>query len=233
MWSAFVAAVASGCAGGADVPPALTGTPPPPTTADPTTGGPDESGDTTAEPLAESTGDKEDDDTTTGSPPATDTETEEPDTDEGGDTSTGSAVDLCELDTVCSQAETLGGVSGDEASPPLTQIGEGPEWFSVEVSENNDGVVGEPLSVTVRLDSTDGDFDLYAYLGDVGGTSGCGGIEKSSIQAIGIDAVAFDWGEGALGNNAEDDAFIAIQVVPKDDICIPGSSWTLTVTGDS
>ena len=232
----MVALVAGGCAGGADVPPALTGSPPPPTSAAPTTGTPEGTDDTTGEPILDSTGDddKDDDSTTSGAPPSTETNADStgPDEETSGDASTGT-VNTCETDVVCGQATSLGGVSGDESSPPLSQVGEGPEWFSVEVSENNDGVVGESLSVTIRLDSTDGDFDLYAYLGAPGATSGCGGIEKSSIQAIGIDAVAFDWGEGALGNNAEDDAFIAIEVVPKDDICVPGSSWTLTVTGDS
>ncbi len=146
------------------------------------------------------------------------------------ESSSGGAV-LCEFATTCANAEIIGGVSGDTTTPPVTASGSEPTWAQVQVSENDSGVFAVGMAVEVSLQSMGGDWDLKAYLGAPGGSSGCGGMEKVSVTA-GVDSVQFTWGEsGALANNTEDGTFVAVEIFPKDDVCLPGSSWSLTVTG--
>ncbi len=137
----------------------------------------------------------------------------------------------CDFPTTCNGAGTLGGVSGDTSAPPVTDTGSEPIWLQVQVSENDSGVFAAGMTVNVSLQSTGGDWDLKAYLGTPGGSSGCGGMQKVSATA-GVDSVRFNWGEsGALANNEEDGTFVAVEIFPKNDVCLPGSSWSLTVTG--
>ncbi|MEM6290990.1 MAG: hypothetical protein AAGA54_06975 [Myxococcota bacterium] len=165
-------------------------------------------------------------DTTTGPEPATESG-------DGSDASTSGGPASCEFVNTCIGADPIGGVAGDEPSEALVEMGDEPIWLEIQVSENNNNVIGEELSVTLRLDSNVGDWDLNAYRGAGGGTTGCGGELKSSVQSAGPDAVAFNWGEGTFANNTNDGAFIAIEVFQKDAACVPDASWTLTVTGNT
>ncbi len=233
---ALLAAGSFACAGGeGPPPPGITGLTA--TAGDSSTAGPPDGPLTTGiDPPAPATDADEDttsssssggevEDTTTGT---------EPDASSSGsaDASTSSDAPSCELVNTCIGAEPIGGVAGDEPSAPLVEMGDEPIWLEVQVSENNNNVIGEELSVTLRLDSNAGDWDLNAYLGAAGGTTGCGGELKSSVQSAGPDAVAFDWGEGAFANNANDGAFIAVEVFQKDAACVPDAAWSLTVTGN-
>ncbi len=158
----------------------------------------------------------------------------EPQESSGGDSSssdTSSDRFPCDPPTTCDGAGSLGGVSGDTTVPSLTETGTEPIWLQVEVSENDSSVFGAELSVTIELESLGGDWDLRAYLGDPGDVNGCGGTEAAS-ETTGTDSVRFEWGEGAVANNDDDDAFVAVEIFPKADECTVGSSWTLTVTGN-
>lgn len=193
------------------------------------------------------TGDEADDDdddigTSTGEPDEFTSTTSEPASTSGGAQSetgaestggeTGDAG-ICMPANTCATAMIIGGVAGDESSPNVTHSGTTPTWLGAEVSENNASAFGEELTVTITLESVGGDFDLRAYRGSSGGSSGCNGNEKSS-ELVGMpDSVRFSFGEGAVANNDDDGAPIAIEVVAKDDICVPGASWTLTVAGDT
>lgn len=154
-----------------------------------------------------------------------------------GDDSTASDTSgetfLCEAPTTCNSAGNRGGVSGDTTVPSVGETGTEPIWLQVEVSENDSGVLGSEMSVTLDLISVGGDWDIRAYLGDPGDANGCGGLEAAS-ETTGADSIRFEWGEdGALANNADDDAFVAVEIFPKADECTVGSSWSLTVTGNN
>lgn len=139
----------------------------------------------------------------------------------------------CEAPTTCNGAGSLGGVSGDTSVPSVSETGTEPIWLQVEISENDSGVFGSEMSVTLDLVSVGGDWDIRAYLGDPGDANGCGGIEAAS-ETTSADSIRFEWGEdGALANNLDDDAFVAVEIFPKADECTVGSSWNLTVTGNN
>ena len=151
--------------------------------------------------------------------------------DPGGESSSSGGAVVCDFATTCDGAETIGGVSGDTSTPPVTATGVEPTWAQVQVSENDSGVFAEGMSATISLESVGGDWDLKAYLGDPGDSSGCTGTQQVS-QTAGVDSVRFEWGEsGTFANNVEDGTFIAVEIFPKDDVCVPGSSWSLTVSG--
>jgi hypothetical protein len=176
------------------------------------------------------TTDDDDSDGSTGSTSGAPQESSEGDPSSTSDTS--AETFPCDAPTTCNGAATLGGVSGDTTVPSLNETGTEPVWLQVEVSENNSGVFGEAMSVTLELDSMGGDWDIHAYLGDPGDSNGCGGTEASS-ETTGADSIRFDWGEdGTLANNVDDDALVAVEIFPKADECTVGSSWTLTVTGN-
>ncbi len=225
------------CAGGGDTTPTLTSaTAPAPSTAS-ASASEGTTNDSTTWVGGSTEGDDEQGSTTTGDidPPTDASSTTDIDDTSGDDrgSSSGSPDDACPLEMTCLQGATVGGVSGDESSPGLEESGTTPLWLEFQVSEDNDGVLGESLSARVRLVSDGGDFDLYAYLGNTGARSGCGGVEQSSTSSGSTDTVSFSWGETGVANNNDDGAFIAVEIVAKDDVCQPGASWTLTIDGDT
>ncbi len=225
-----------GCASSADpAGPAITTAPPPATDddADSTTDGPFTTGinppsDTTSTSGAATQGEEESDGSTGSSSGA---QQESSNGDASSSSGSNAGTFPCDFPTTCNSSSTLGGVSGDTTVPSIGETGTEPVWLQVEVSENDSSVFGSAMSVTLDLDSTGGDWDLRAYLGDPGDANGCGGLEAAS-ETTGPDSVRFDWGEGALANNTDDDAIVAVEIFPKADECTVGASWSLTVTGN-
>lgn len=150
----------------------------------------------------------------------------------GGDESSSGGSFPCDAPTTCNSSDTIGGVSGDTPSAPVTETGTEPIWVQVQISENDSGAFSNDMKVTVSLQSTGGDWDLRAYLGAPGDTNGCGGDEQRS-ETAGVDTVSYTWGEsGTFANNNDDGTFVAVEIFPKEGLCAAGSSWTLTVTGN-
>ncbi len=232
----WLVAGAGGCAGGDSA----GGTPGTPTSASASASA--GSGATTgsAETGGDGDGDDDDDDaygsssggssgTTTTGPPTTGAGQT------GGESSSGESGDaqMCIPDNTCPTAPVIGGVAGDEPSPDVTQSGATPTWVGVEVSEHNASAFGEKLTVTITLQSIGGDFDLRAYRGSPQAASGCDGSEKASDLVDMPDSVRFSFGEGAFGNMDDDGFPVAIEIVAKDDTCVEGATWMLTVAGDT
>lgn len=158
----------------------------------------------------------------------------------GDESSTGAASDdtgaepMCPNPLTCQTAMVLGQVSGDEASPDLVTQGSESTWLSFQVTEDNDSVSGENVAFTATLQSPAGyDFDLYVWRGAEGATNGCNGTAQQSTAANGVDVVSMSWGEGGVANGADDRRWIAVEIVPKNDMCDPGSQWVLTIEGDT
>ena len=151
-----------------------------------------------------------------------------------GGSSTGTAELMCPQDLTCPTALVLGTVSGDEGSPLLNDAGTDAVWVTFLVTEDEDGIGGESLSFTATLTSPACcDFDLYAFRGPEGGTTGCGGSPDDSTSVGATDVVSMTWGEGGIANGADDSAWVALEIVPKNDECDPTQEWTLVVEGDT
>lgn len=141
----------------------------------------------------------------------------------------------CTNTTSCPAAEAIGGVSGDQVASSLDATGVEPTWLTFEVSEDNNSVSAVPVSFTATLHSPPGaDFDLVVYRGVEGGSSGCGGLMQQSLDAGSIDMVSMSWGEeGLFANNDDDSAWVAVEILAKDDICAPPQEWQLIVEGNT
>jgi hypothetical protein len=149
-------------------------------------------------------------------------------------TGSGGAAYMCDNMTSCAAAMAIGGVSGDEPSAPLEEMGEEPTWLEFQVSEDNADVAGEKLSFTVTLTSPPGyDFDLYVFRGAEGAADGCGGTPAQSTNPSGVDSVSMQWGEGTFANNSDDSAWVSVEIRAVSQMCEPGAHWTLTVQGDT
>ncbi len=108
-----------------------------------------------------------------------------------------------------------------------------PGWVSFRVTEDNSSVIGEELKFTVTLTSPPGiDFDIYVYRGSEGGATGCNGNEASSTN-VGNDSVSMEWGEGSVADASDNDAYVAVEIVSKNNLCDPTQEWSLLVEGDT
>lgn len=173
------------------------------------------------------------DETTTGGSESTSSDEEESGAEESSTTADPGDTFPCDFPTTCDGAGTLGGVAGDANTPPLTGSGSEPTWLQVQVSENDSGVFANDMEVTIELVSRGADFDLRAYRGNPGDTDGCAGAEQRS-ETAGTDTITFTWGEsGTFANNSDDSTFVAVEIFPKEGVCMVGASWALTVTGDT
>jgi len=154
-----------------------------------------------------------------------------------GDADAGESTDggglMCPQQTTCVGAAAIGSVSGDSGSSDLQRMGSDPAWIQFQVTEDNDDIAGEELQFSVTLTSPPCcDFDLYVYRGVEGGNTGCNGILESSVSGGAVDSVSMSWGEGIAANGVDDDAWVAVEIVPKNDQCQAGSDWTLVASGD-
>lgn len=226
-WAALTFVSATACAGGS-----AAGESPVPQIQ--MTAGQSDTDDETSETTFEATGTGRD--TTTGGA-SSQTTMFDPSTTTGEEvtesSSEGGGAMPCANAGTCNDAIVLGTVSGDEPSPILYASGSEPTWLTFRVTENNDGLSGESLSFQATLTSPPGyDFDLYAFRGPDGGTTGCGGVADESTGVGTLDVVAMSWGEGAVANGGDESAWVAIQIEVKNGVCDPTAEWTLAVEGD-
>ncbi len=150
------------------------------------------------------------------------------------DSSTGSSGGGCVNTGTCPSASPLGSVSGDEASSAIMAMGDEPTWVTFLVTEDDDSAFGSGMSFTVTLQSPPGaDFDLYVFRGIEGGGSGCGGFMQQSNNTGASDVVSMSWGEGGVANGSDDSAWIAVEIVAKDEVCAPPLEWSLSVQGNT
>jgi len=177
------------------------------------------------------------DDTTTG-PPQGDTTTTGP-IDEGttgddeGSSSEGGSMGNCSNALTCPMASSIGSIAGDQGADLVNTSGSEPTWVTFQVAELDEDIVGVAMSFTVTLTSPAGaDFDLYVYRGVEGGVTGCGGFLEQSTGA-GVDTVSMLWGEGLVANGLDDDVWVAVEIVAKNDMCVPPQEWTLVAEGNT
>ena len=140
----------------------------------------------------------------------------------------------CTPDASCQTAPNIGSVSGDVNSGQLMAEGNKDAWFRFTVSEDNDNINGESLSVRIELSGPDGaDYDLAVYRGNAAEASACGLNEMVSAGAGTDESLEYEWGEGGVANNSDDTRNFAVHVYNFEDVCDPGLEWALTIIGDT
>ena len=141
----------------------------------------------------------------------------------------------CVAPNTCINADDIGSVSGDTASPAVSASGFSSKWMKVLVTENDNSVVGKKLNVAVSLVSPPGaNFDLFLYVNTGGSITdrACTTVSAQSTNASGADTASLNWGEGTAANNKEDGRIVSVEVRYVSGTCAPNSKWTLTVTGN-
>lgn len=155
-------------------------------------------------------------------------------TDAGGDGgTTNPPTGTCAAPTTCqANIPSMGNVSGDETSNPVSRQGTTSEFVTVNVSEDSSNVFGNSMEVKVVLVSPAGtNFDLYVY--GSGTTKTCTSLMGSSKLATSTDTVGLEWGEGGgFSNGSDDDRVLTLEVRHVSGTCAPGSKWTLSVVGN-
>ncbi len=153
----------------------------------------------------------------------------------GGSGGTGGGT-TCTATTTCATAADLGTVSGDSGAGSAQSKGTGSKFFKVRVTEDNNSVVGQALSLQVSLDvPSTADYDLYAYLNTTSDVMPCGSAPVKSAQAGGIgvnEQLKLSWGEGTIANGNDDGRWVVIEVRHKAGPCGTTAEWQLIVAGN-
>lgn len=164
----------------------------------------------------------------------------------GGSSSSSSSsssggLDPCKVLT-CNTSKSQSSISGDTSTSARTITGAASQWFTVDVTEDNNSFSGRSLRLRATLTSPPGkNFDLFLYLPTQGGIKECRLNEESSEEGPGVDdKVSLVWGEadGSLPNGSNDTRTVTIEVREIVDAsvpavaCDPTAKWTLKLEGN-
>ena len=143
----------------------------------------------------------------------------------------------CDSPDACGAgAKSIGTVAGDSSSNPVSATGTTSQWLTLDVTENDSGVFGVPMNLSVTLTSPAGEnFDLYLYRAGNASAIECTKVAGSSANPSGqADTVAISWGEmGTFSNGSDDSAHVSIEVrSAPGNTCDPSASWSLTARGN-
>lgn len=152
-----------------------------------------------------------------------------------------SGTDPCKALT-CTTAKAQTPISGDTGNPARTLTGATTQWFTINVTEDNNSISGQALRLRASLTSPPGkNFDLFVYRSETTNVKECHANEESSELAAGqVDKVSISWGEadGDIPNFTSDEATITIGVKEIVDpalpaaTCDPTAKWTLKLEGN-
>jgi len=148
----------------------------------------------------------------------------------GGEGGGGEAIS-CDPINSCYAATGMGTVRGDKGSDSLYREGTTSQWFTVWVTEADDNILPEDMSVTAKLVSPPGtNFDLYLYRQN----AACGSPSGQSNNFLTEDSVRLKWSDGDVVANGKDDSeTIMVEVRWVSGTCAKNATWTLTVTGNT
>ncbi|MFO0589487.1 MAG: hypothetical protein U0441_18260 [Polyangiaceae bacterium] len=132
---------------------------------------------------------------------------------------------------LCSNADQLPDVSGDEGGTS-TASGSTSKWLKVHVTETDSSIFASDLSYRVTLSSPPGmDYDLYVKEGPQDGNPDCGATSVKGTPGAGGEQVSASWNDDQ-GLGGEDDSLwlcIEVQYVSGSDC---NAQWSLTVVGN-
>jgi hypothetical protein len=141
--------------------------------------------------------------------------------------------DVCATTDTCQAAMTLGAVSGDTGAQTLMASGFKAAWLRVRVTEDDSGVFGVPLSVSIRLTSpANVNFDVFAYLNAGNDVVECTTPLAQHITNNGT--IIPLWGEtGTFSNGNDDSRSVSIEVRPTAGAnCSASAMWQLQFIGN-
>jgi len=152
---------------------------------------------------------------------------------EGGDDGGANAACAVSPDQCDASATPLPSIAGDQTGPTDGASGYTSEWLRIDVTEQDNSVVGKKLTLTAALTSPPGmNYDLYAYLGGSVGDIQCNSPTAQSTSTTGIDQVSFQWGEGAVANGKDDSATVMLEIRWVSGACTNTQNWSLSAHGD-
>src|SRR5262245_46760688 len=142
--------------------------------------------------------------------------------------------DMCGSGVTCQGAMSLGSVSGDTGAMMQMASGYQSAWFQVRVTEDDHGIAGAKLELTVRLTSpASADYDVFAYVNTSSDIIECTTPSGTTSTNGATDEVKLRWGEGTIPNGSNDSRTVSVEVRPLSSTCSAGAPWQLVVVGDT
>lgn len=150
----------------------------------------------------------------------------------GGSSTGGTGATMCSMPIdSCPAAQGLGSVSGDSGGASVNGGASASAWFSVRVTEDDNGVLGTKLKVKIVLTSpATANYDLFAYVDNGNDQLSCSNPSAQSTNASGQDSVDLKWGEGSVANGSDDSRTVSIEVRWISGSC---DAFTLKATGNN
>ncbi len=142
---------------------------------------------------------------------------------------------LCASSATCPTALDLGTVSGDTGNATVTASGYLAGWYHLRVTENDSGVFGVAMTVTVQLTSPASEqYDVFLYVNTGTDAVECATPSGSPTTAGTTESTKLNWGEsGSFSNGSDDSRTVSIEIRPKPGSCVAAQPWQLTATGDT
>jgi hypothetical protein len=144
----------------------------------------------------------------------------------------------CDYPVQCPQTRGVGEVSGDTAGDgggnAVHATGQGSEWLSVRVTEDDSNPIGRALSLTASLTTAPGtDYDIYLYVNDGSAKAECTNVAGHASVAGTTQIVTTSWGEGTVSNGKIDSATVTVRLQHVSGPCDASGAWTLDLTGNT
>ena len=140
----------------------------------------------------------------------------------------------CLTGATCQSAMSLGSVSGDTGAMMQMASAYQSAWFAVRVTEDDHGIAGAKLELTVRLTSpASAHYDVFAYVNTGSDILECATPSGTTTTTGTTDQVKLRWGEGSIPNGSDDSRTVSIEVRPSSSTCSASEPWQLVVVGDT
>jgi len=143
------------------------------------------------------------------------------------------AASSCTTTVTCTTATMLSGLGGDEDGGGQTSAsGYQAAWYSIRLSEQDNGPFGDPMSIYTTLTSPSAAmFDLFVYVDTDNDAVDCTS-PTGTVQTSGASETSnVEWGEtGTFANGGNDSRTVSIEVRPKSGAtCSSGATWSLSI----
>jgi hypothetical protein len=142
---------------------------------------------------------------------------------------------ICVSGATCAAATSLGSISGDTNADQAMATGYESAWYQVRVTEDDSGVFGVPMNISVELNSPAAPtYQLFVYLNTGTDAIECTTPHGSAAVNGAIATQNIQWGEtGTFSNGDDDSRTVSIEVRAPATGCSPNAAWNLFVYGDT
>jgi hypothetical protein len=139
----------------------------------------------------------------------------------------------CATSLTCATATVLAGIGGDELGASTSSAsGYQAAWYSIRVSETDNGPIADPMSMQATLTSPAGTaFDLLVYVPNNATSTDCSTATATVSTSGSNETWSLAWGElGLFANGIDDSRTVAIEIIPHSgDSCSPNATWSLAI----